>query len=171
MDKSLCFRYKLTLLSYTRCYKGEKECPFKEENKRLFWEWERWWYEQTALSDDAGCSRISPFLDEYLHVGLSDFERYDNVPITLKAIFFNRFCKRSERIDVDGFKTFYIQYYVAAMEEKVIEKLNEVGLTPDDLTKEELERLKEEVKLEEDGIIIIDGVLSDSKIFYRRLNK
>ena len=57
------------------------------------------------------------------------------------------------------------------MEEKVIEKLNEVGLTPDDLTKEELERLKEEVKLEEDGIIVIDGVLSDSKIFYRRLNK
>ncbi len=57
------------------------------------------------------------------------------------------------------------------MEEKVVEKLNEVGLTPDDLTKEELERLKEEVKLEEDGIIIIDGVLSDSKIFYRRLNK
>lgn len=57
------------------------------------------------------------------------------------------------------------------MEEKVVEKLNEVGLTPDDLTKEELEWLKEEVKLEEDGIIIIDGVLSDSKIFYRRLNK
>lgn len=57
------------------------------------------------------------------------------------------------------------------MEEKVVEKLNEVGLTPDDLTKEELERLKEEVKLEEYGIIIIDGVLSDSKIFYRRLNK
>lgn len=57
------------------------------------------------------------------------------------------------------------------MEEKVIEKLNEVGLTPDDLTKEELERLKEEIELEEDGIIVIDGVLSDSKIFYRRLNK
>lgn len=57
------------------------------------------------------------------------------------------------------------------MEEKVIEKLNEVGLTPDDLTKEELEQLKEEIKLEADGIFVIDGVLSDSKILYRRLNK
>lgn len=56
------------------------------------------------------------------------------------------------------------------MEEKVIEKLNEVGLTPDDLTKEELEQLKEEVKLEEDGLLVLDGVLSNPEIFYRKLD-
>lgn len=99
------------LIHLCHYYKGEKECSFKDENKRLFWEWERWWYEQTVLSDDAGCSRISPLLDEYFQAELSSFEIYDNTPITLKAVIFNRHCKLMERVDVSGFKSLYLEQY------------------------------------------------------------
>lgn len=99
------------LIYLCRYYKGENECPFKNEDEKLFWSWERWWYEQTALSNDAGCSRISPFIDEYLKAGLANFEIYDNTPITLKAVIFNRYCKLGERVDIDGFKRLYLNKY------------------------------------------------------------
>lgn len=99
------------LIALCLYYKGEDECPFKDENKIWFWRYESWWYEQTALSNDAGCERISPFLDEYLQAGLSGFEPYDNTPITLKAVLFNRYCKYAERVDIEGFKRFYLDEY------------------------------------------------------------
>lgn len=46
------------------------------------------------------------------------------------------------------------------MEEKIKQKLDEYDLTIDDLTSGELERLKEEIRLEEIGYVILDGVLS-----------
>ena len=46
------------------------------------------------------------------------------------------------------------------MEEKIKQKLDEYDLTIDDLTSEELERLKEEIRMEEKGYVILDGVLS-----------
>lgn len=102
---------KNALLYLCLYYKGEDECTFKDDNKKLFWTCERWWYEQTALSNDAGCERISPLLDEYFQAGLSGFEPYDNTPITLKAVIFNRHCKLSERVDVEEFKRLYLDEY------------------------------------------------------------
>lgn len=103
---------KDALISLCRYYKGEEECTFKDSNKKLFWAWEKWWCEQTELSNDAGCERISTLLDEYIEAGLSDFEPYDNVPATLKAVIFNRHCKLDERIDIDGFKRLYLDGYM-----------------------------------------------------------
>jgi hypothetical protein len=53
-------------------------------------------------------------LDEYVAVGLSDFENADGVPITLKSLLFNRYAQgnMSSLADcVEPFKKFYKQYY------------------------------------------------------------
>lgn len=54
------------------------------------------------------------------------------------------------------------------MEDKIKKKLAEHGLTPDLLTKEELEQLKKEIEAEEKGeLFLLDGVLS--RTFYREM--
>jgi hypothetical protein len=101
-----------TLQSFCRFYKGEMKCPFKEADKQMFWLSEKWWVEQTELANEAGDKRISPLIDEYMNAGLSQFEKYDSVPITLKAVLFNRYCKYMERIDIEGFKHIYLVKYM-----------------------------------------------------------
>ena len=54
------------------------------------------------------------------------------------------------------------------MEDKIKQILKEYGLTENQLTKEELEKLKEEIKLRKQGFEILDGVLSNPKLFYRQ---
>lgn len=54
------------------------------------------------------------------------------------------------------------------MEDKIKQVLEEYGLTESQLTKEELEKLKEEIKLREQGFEILDGVLSNPELFYRK---
>lgn len=97
---------------FCRFYKGGTECPYNEGNKQMFWLCEKWWAEQTFPATDAGCQLISPILKEYTDAGLSNFEMYDGVPITLKAVLFNRFCKYNERIDVEGFRALYLDIYI-----------------------------------------------------------
>ena len=55
---------------------------------------------------------IAPILKEYTDAGLSSFELYDGVPITLKAVLFNRYCKYAERVDIEGFKELYRTTYI-----------------------------------------------------------
>lgn len=53
-------------------------------------------------------------------------------------------------------------------------KLREEGLTRADLTQEELEMLREEVELEEQGGMVLDGVLSPAmlaRIEERKFNR
>ena len=52
------------------------------------------------------------------------------------------------------------------METKINNTLKEHGLTVEDLTQDELEQLTEELMNDVD--IILDGVLSNPEIFYRR---
>lgn len=54
------------------------------------------------------------------------------------------------------------------MENKIKKELEEYGLTIDQLTIEELELLKEEIKAKEDGATILDGVLSNPELYYRK---
>lgn len=51
------------------------------------------------------------------------------------------------------------------MDEKIKEKLKEYSLSIEDLTLEELEELKEEIKEEERGMTILDSVLSRVPIY------
>lgn len=55
------------------------------------------------------------------------------------------------------------------MEEEVKKRLEEAGLKECDLTAEELKRLKQQIVDERNGITVLDGVLSDSSIYYRRM--
>lgn len=54
------------------------------------------------------------------------------------------------------------------MEEKVRKVLAEHGLTESQLTKEELEELKEEIKAKEQGLVVLDSVLDNPSLFYRQ---
>ena len=57
------------------------------------------------------------------------------------------------------------------MEKKIIERLSIYGLKPSDLTEEELNSLKEEIKIEEEGGFVLDGVLSDLEIQKRAFKR
>ena len=41
-------------------------------------------------------------------------------------------------------------------------------MTESQLTKEELEKLKEEIKAKEEGSMVLDGVLSNPELYYRQ---
>lgn len=57
------------------------------------------------------------------------------------------------------------------LEEKIKEKLNAYGLCISDLSSEELEALKEEIKAEERGEYVIDGVLSNILPYGKSVNE
>lgn len=52
------------------------------------------------------------------------------------------------------------------MEDKIKQALEEYGLTESQLTKEELEKLKEEIKAKEQGLVVLDSVLDNPSLFY-----
>ncbi len=54
------------------------------------------------------------------------------------------------------------------LEEKIQKKLDSYGFTLDDLTSEELEKLKEEIEAEDRGEFIIDGVLFYKPVFRKK---
>lgn len=99
------------LIEYCRYYKGEEECPeniSKDRNGSL-WFYEKVW--ATAESHrDENCDDIL----EYIHYGLKDFNDDDGVPITLKALLFNRYCHWSGGYgnDAEDFKEWYKKYYL-----------------------------------------------------------
>ena len=60
---------------------------------------------------------------------------------------------------------------IITMEKLIRKKCKEVGITPDILTPEELEELKEEIKAEQQGLFILDGVLFNPEIYTRKYKK
>lgn len=54
------------------------------------------------------------------------------------------------------------------MEDKVKQMLEDYGLTESQLTKEELDKLKEEIKAKEEGRMVLDSVLDNPELFYRK---
>ena len=93
------------LLKYCLYYKGEKECP-KDDKNSLFWWYEFDWIERMSKDN----SDISNMLEYYIRVGLSTFQMFDNTPITLKALLFNRYSHWTMG-DIDGFKEWYLTAY------------------------------------------------------------
>lgn len=51
------------------------------------------------------------------------------------------------------------------MEDKVKQRLEECGLTERSQLTKELDKLKEEIKAEEEGYSVLDGVLSNPSLF------
>lgn len=56
------------------------------------------------------------------------------------------------------------------MDEIIKKKCEAVGVNPDVLTPEEIKRLKEEIKTEQRGMTVLDGVLSNPELYYREPN-
>lgn len=54
------------------------------------------------------------------------------------------------------------------METKINSRLAEHGLTADDLTQEEMAQLREEIEAEERGETILDGVLDNPSLIYKK---
>lgn len=97
---------KQDLLQFCKYYKGEEESPY-QGTKNALWGFEKTWV-AFSLNPEKGFDYLSNCLNEYLSCGLRDFEKFDDTPITLKAVLFNRF----EQWDEGGdFKAFYNEYY------------------------------------------------------------
>lgn len=54
------------------------------------------------------------------------------------------------------------------MEDKIAQVLEEYGLTESQLTKGELEKLKEEIKAREQGLVVLGSVLDNPELYYRQ---
>lgn len=95
------------LLTACRYYKGEKENPYQDRRKSLFWSYEKKWLEMFLVES----VDIVAYMDEYEKDGLLGFESKDNVPTTLKALLYNRYLYWSEG-SPSGFKEFYKDLYL-----------------------------------------------------------
>ena len=63
----------------------------------------------TRAKEDPDFSRL---LDEYIDAGLAKFNNYDDTPITLKAVLFNRFMQQAEGLaKPNDFKHWYDTFY------------------------------------------------------------
>lgn len=95
------------LLAYCRYYKGEKVNPYegKNQNKAMFWFYEMSWVNESSKSEP----NFSDTLTEYLNRGFANFNYNDGVPITLKALLFNRFEHWNEG---GGFEDWYKTQYI-----------------------------------------------------------
>lgn len=97
---------KQDLLQFCKYYKGEEESPYQGTENAL-WGIEKTWV-AFSLNAEKGFDYLSKCLNEYLSCGLRDFEQFDDTPVSLKAVLFNRF----EQWDEGGdFKEFYRKYY------------------------------------------------------------
>jgi hypothetical protein len=51
-------------------------------------------------------------LDDYIDAGLAEFNAYDNTPVTLKAVLYNRFMQQAEGMAKPAdFKCWYDTFY------------------------------------------------------------
>lgn len=94
-------------LQFCRYFDGGKECSFKDETKATLWKIEANWVDLSLKNAEL----LHSALADYLAVGLQSFMKMDDTPASLKAFLFNRLTKYGERVDIEGFKKFYKQYY------------------------------------------------------------
>ncbi len=100
-------------MKYCRYYKVEDECPeeIAKAGDELLWFYERVWVVAESHRDENGFDTIA-----YMDYGLKDFNADDGTPITLKALFFNRYCHWSGgwgmEEDAKGFKEWYVRFYL-----------------------------------------------------------
>lgn len=101
-----------SIKDFCRYFNNEDSNPYQGKNadKAMFWLCEGFWYAHISKPDEN--DPLGDMLDEYLRAGLRTYEQYDNVPITLKAVLFNRFCQYNDRMDIKAFKEFYADKYM-----------------------------------------------------------
>jgi hypothetical protein len=104
---------KKELLEFCRYYKGENINPFVNEdsNMLLLWHYEKSWIAHCLTEN--GSKTLVEYINEYTAVGLSTFEASDSIPLSYKAMLFNRYAKTYYSLisAVQSFKKFYLKYY------------------------------------------------------------
>lgn len=98
---------KEELLKFCRYYHGEENCKCSDPEVQTLCKIEKMWVDSMSAED----SDFDALLDDYITNDLTSFCETDNVPVTLKALLFNRFTQYNDRIDVDAFKIWYKQHY------------------------------------------------------------
>lgn len=93
------------LLHHCRYYKGEKENPF-EGDEAKFWEYERAWIEEMMKETDL----LPECIEQYIGLGLRNFEKADDTPLSLKALLYNRY-EHWLGGSPDGFRKWYKETY------------------------------------------------------------
>lgn len=100
------------LYQFTRFYKGPGSEPINQENNaQLLWEYERKWVEnEEDRADD------HPRVLEYQRDVLPLYNEDDGIPLSLKALLYNRYSHWSGAYaledDVRGFKKFLEREYL-----------------------------------------------------------
>lgn len=74
----------------------------------MLWIYEEAWIEFTISKNYKHSDLLSKYLTEYILAGLADFEKFDDTPVTLKALLYNRYEQWNEGGD---FKEFYHKFY------------------------------------------------------------
>ena len=92
---------------FCKFYKGDDVSVPTDETSHLLVVERDWCQLQET---DQGKSELGSMLDEYMAYGLREFENMDGVPMTLKAILFNRF-SHWNRPDTEEFKNWYLETY------------------------------------------------------------
>lgn len=101
------------LINQCRYYKGEEECPedLHRQGANMLWYYESLWATRAEFRSETDGNFL-----EYTASGLADFSTDDGVPMTLKALFFNRYSHwiggYSITSDREGFKNWYIEKYL-----------------------------------------------------------
>lgn len=100
---------KSKYLQFCRYYKGEKVCPFTDE-RLSFWDLEKSWI---SAYENGQNDFLDECIDEYTSIGLATFEWDDDVPVSLKALLFHRYCKNSYSMmdAINPFKDWYVNKY------------------------------------------------------------
>lgn len=104
------------LINLCRYYRGQKQNPYENSNadvnKEMLWFYESVWVRISLRRKELdGDGILAEYLSDYISDGLGDFRAEDNIPITLKALLYNRFNKDSLSKDTTPFKTFFNKYY------------------------------------------------------------
>lgn len=120
-------RARYSLMEQCRFYSDEDTAPrFEQPNGALLWDYERRWVEWTLESD----SIITTVLVNYLAEGLSDFEKEDGTPVTLKALLYDRYVHWSsfgEEVQ-DNFRAWYVEEYQSRP--RMIERTGKLDVRP-----------------------------------------
>lgn len=103
---------KQEMLKYCRYYNGEKECPFKDGMKPMFWEYEKIWLEHMLLEEEEMKDFLADLWSDYKRAGLELFAQDDGVPLGLKTLLYNRFDHWAQG-GAEDFKEWYTRVYLA----------------------------------------------------------
>lgn len=103
---------KENLIDKCLYYGGEEVCPeaVAKAGRCYMWGYERDWATQEAHRDENGENAL-----DYISYGLKDFNADDGIPITLKALLFNRYFQWNSACsmgDKEDFKQWYLKYYL-----------------------------------------------------------